>query len=293
MRSVTVRVWSETAVTEPFDSVAREFPFVAIQAAPPGEAAIRVAVEAWRDPTFDVWAFDRALDRAAETKVLTIAVVGAAAELPSAVLEVLTRGQRVIRRYNPASATALFEAVLEAHRDLHDLSLPLVLADFDHALDVWQWLLRLAPQASLAVQLAALFHDVERLVSESRRRIEQHAVDYSAFKDRHAARGAELAAAVLRGAGVAESVIDDVAELIAAHERSAPDGEIALLADADALSFFSLNSAGFADYYGPTHARMKVAYSLRRLRPPARRHLDHVRIRADVRAMIDAHESAR
>ena len=55
----------------------------------------------------------------------------------------------------------------------------------------------------------------------------------------------------------------------------------------------ALNSAGFADYYGPTHTRMKVAYSLRRLRPPARRHLDHLHIRADVRAMIDAHESAR
>ncbi|HLT40586.1 MAG TPA: DUF4202 family protein [Enhygromyxa sp.] len=286
---VILRASPPAAVTERFELVAREFPFVGIHMPSDCDAAISVVVDSWRDPGFDFWAFDRALDRAAETKVLTIAIVGVAAQLPATALEVLTRGQRVLRRFNRESSTALFEAVLEAHRALHDLSLPLVRADFDHAIDVWQWLLRLVPRASLALQLAALFHDVERLLSESRQRIEQHAIDYQAFKDRHAARGAELAATVLRRVGVPDAVVGDVARLIATHERPlADDEQVAALNDADALSFFSLNSAGFAEYFGTEHTDQKIRYSLARLRLPARRWLKHVRLRADVRALIVA-----
>jgi hypothetical protein len=271
-----------------FGLLAREFPAVAIETPSQGDAEIRVGVEAWRDPSFDLWAFDRAMDRAAETKELTIALVGPATQLPSASLEVLTRCQRLLRQRNEATSTPVFDAVLQRHRRLHDLSLPLVRADFDHALDTWQWVVRLAPAASLAVQIAALFHDVERLLSESQRRIEQHAADYQAFKDQHAARGAELTARLLRETGVPERVVQDVARLIAAHEQRSENREAALLADADALSFFSLNSAGFADYYGPEHTRMKVAYSLNRMRAGARRRLALVHLRADVRALVEA-----
>jgi hypothetical protein len=271
---------------ERFELVAREFPSVVVDASGECEAGIRVAIDDWHDPRFDLWAFDRAMDRAAETNELTMVVVGAAAELPKVGLELLTRCQRLIRRRNHASATLLFDAVLERHRALHDLSLPLVLADYDHSLDVWQWVLRLDPAASLAVQIAALLHDVERLISEATRRIEQHALDYQKFKDRHAAHGAELAARLLDDAGAPATVVRDVARLIAAHERSFGDGDLALLNDADALSFFSLNSAGFADYYGPEHTRTKIAYSLDRLRPHARRHLARVRLREDICAIL-------
>ncbi|HVI03622.1 MAG TPA: DUF4202 family protein, partial [Enhygromyxa sp.] len=168
----------------------------------------------------------------------------------------------------------------------HALSLPLVRADYDHALDTWQWLLRLTPDASLALQLAALLHDVERLRSEPERRVEQHAGDYQQFKDQHAARGAELAAALLREARLSDVVVRETSRLIAAHERRSDDRELALLNDADALSFCSLNSAGFADYYGPEHTQKKIAYSWNRLSARARGHLAHVRLRPDVRAMI-------
>jgi hypothetical protein len=275
-----------------FSLLAREFPQIDVELPPQRVAAIEVIAADWRDPTFDLWAFDRAMDRAIETSTPTIVVVGPAAELPSASLEVLTRCQRVIPRRNPESATRLFDAVLERHRALHDLSRPLVQADFDHALDVWQWVLRLAPGAPLAVQLAALFHDVERLVSESERRIEQLATDYQGFKDRHAAQGAELAAARLREVGVPESTVREVTRLIATHERPSTDRNVALLNDADALSFFSLNSAGFADYYDHAHTRMKVAYSWRRLGRRARRYLDCVRLRPDLRALVEAASSA-
>ncbi len=90
---------------------------------------------------------------------------------------------------NERSSDERFAEILRRHRQLHDLDKPLVKADFDHALDVWQWTLRLRPQSSLPLQVAALFHDIERLVSEADVRIEQHAPDYQTLQGRPCARG--------------------------------------------------------------------------------------------------------
>jgi hypothetical protein len=74
---------------------------------------------------------------------------------------------------------------------------------------------------------------------------------------------------------------------VAAHERQSSDAEIALLNDADALSFFSLNSSGYADYFGPEQTRKKVAYTWNRMREPARTKLASVHLRSDVKQMLD------
>lgn len=203
-----------------------------------------------------------------------------------AAYEVLTRFQRFVARRNDASSVDEFDAVLEAHRALHDCDKPLVKADLDHALDTWQWMLRLDPGASLAAQLAALFHDIERLESEADARIEQHAADYQAFKDAHARRGADVAYEVLVGAGIEPATAARTRELVGSHERRGVDCDVDLLNDADALSFFSLNSSGYADYFGAAQARKKVKYTLARLGSMARGRLAHVRLREDVRAIL-------
>ena len=60
----------------------------------------------------------------------------------------------------------------------------------DHALDVWQWVLRLSPSAGLAVQLAALFHDVGRLLSEVDRAAQPSAGEAPALELGYAEQGA-------------------------------------------------------------------------------------------------------
>lgn len=181
-----------------------------------------------------------------------------------------------------------WERVLARHRALHDLSLPLVRADFDHALDTRRWLVRLEPRASFAAQAAALFHDIERIESESTRRVEQHAASYDAFKDAHARRGAEIAREALLAAGVDEATTRRAAWLIERHERPGEDAELRLLNEADALSFLSLNSAGFLDHYGVDHTRMKIARSLGRLGLRSRSWARGIDYRADVGALVRA-----
>jgi len=248
------------------------------------EGDVHLRASEWAQPEFDTWTFDVTIDELArDSFTLRIADDLDTQTFP---LEVLNRCQRHIDRRNRHSQGQLFTRVLRKHRALHDLGKPLVRADYNHALDARQWLLRLEPDASLELQIAAIFHDIERLASEADARVEHLAGDYQSFKDAHAAKGAEMTAAVLREAGVSASSIARVCELIARHERQSDDADVALLNDADALSFFSLNSHGYANYFGPEQTRKKVAYTWNRMRERARGKLACVRLRDDVRTML-------
>ena len=276
-----------TTVPDPsvVSALRAEFPSLAIRNGFDDKPGAFVRASQWRHPGFDIYAHDARIDALDEVGPFALGVIDDAP--PSAAVEIATRCQRAIRRRNDASRVASFDTVLSAHRALHDRSKPLVRADYNHALDTWQWLLRLEPKAALAVQLAALFHDIERLESEAERRVEHEAPDYQLFKNRHAAAGAEQAAKVLQRCGIETSVCRRAAELIARHEqRETGDAELLLLNDADALSFFSLNSTGYADYFGPEHTRRKLAYTLARLGPEARRHLPSIHLRSDVRELF-------
>lgn len=253
------------------------------------EDAVLTAAQ-WRADDFDFWAFDRRLDElAARDEALRIAGADAA------VLEqVQLRAQRLADRRNTASAVAWFERVLVTHRALHDLDKPLVRADLDHAVDAWQWTLRLDPEVSAEIQLAALLHDIERLVSEADARLEHQAADYQAFKDAHALAGAHLAEELFARCGVPIAIAARTCELIATHERRGPGAAIRAVNDADALSYFSLNCPGYLAYFGPEQTRRKVAYTLARMSPAARTWLPRLRVPAAVRGDIQAwHEAHR
>jgi hypothetical protein len=260
----------------------RGFDDVALAPDPSGP---RIDARAWTSPSANFFEFDSAV---LDTDPTALIIAGPAELLPQVALEVLTRYQSLQDRRNASSRTPQFDALLALHRDMHPLSKPLVRADFAHALDTWQWTLRLAHQASFEVQSAALFHDVERLVSECDARIEQHATDYQGFKDAHARAGSAVLLEVLGAVGVEPSRAVRACWLVAHHERQSGDEELALLNDADALSFFSLNAFGYLNYFGRAQTKMKVAYTLARLRPHARARLREVRLPGPVREMLAA-----
>jgi hypothetical protein len=275
------RIWALT----------REFPQIAwavTHRIPPGSLVMHE--REWRGPGADLYRTDRTM-LALCTRPAWLIVVedDRSGTLTDTAAEILTRYQRLVPRTNELSKAPAFRAALARHRELHDLGKPLVRADYDHALDVWQWILRLNPAASLSLQLAGLFHDIERLASEADERIEQNAPDYQLFKDTHARAGARFAAQVLYKSGIAAADVTRVERLIQEHERpvaSARDADLATLADADALSFFSLNSPGFADYYGAEHTRKKVRYSLGRMTAAALSRLAEIRLRPDIAGLV-------
>jgi len=273
-------------------ALAREFPDLEIAIGPiepsAGEPGVTVDGGAWQQPTFDCRAVDAQMSALTAQGAFSLQLMGPHNGVAGVALQLLTRYQRFIGRRNHASQSPVFDQVLSLHRQLHDLERPLVRADHEHALDTWQWMLRLDPAASFAAQVAALFHDIERLASEADVRIEHRAPNYLAFKEAHARAGAAMTRAALASAGIEGEAMDRIEYLIQRHERPQRDPELAVLCDADALSFFSLNSAGFLDYFGFEHTRRKVAYTFSRLRPEARGRLLQIRYRPEVEAMVMA-----
>lgn len=169
--------------------------------------------------------------------------------------EVALRYQRLAPRTNAASAQPAFQRLLERHRALHDPRKPAVRAELERAHDTWQWVLRLEPEASAEVQLAALLHGGER-------------------------------AGELLAQGLWDT--EHVEWLLECHERPQSAPGPVLLADADALSFFALQSAGYLERFGSSATRMKVAHTLARSSKRVWRWLRSVRLPRPVRSMVDA-----
>jgi hypothetical protein len=74
-------------------------------------------------------------------------------------------------------------------------------------------------------------------------------------------------------------------------ERAGPGPELALLDDADALSFFSLDSGACLADLGVEPTARRVTEALARLRPASRAWLQGLRLRAAIAQMIHARES--
>jgi hypothetical protein len=302
LRQIEIRSGAPLSVlTRAACGLAAVFPDLPVTARADGEAAppsitagpdglVIVPVSRWQAAALDPIELDEAVAGALPAGRLTLRVVDdgqPSVDLLPPVLQVATRCQRHLTSRNAASATPFFDAVLARHRALHDLTLPLVAADHDHTLDTWRWVLRLEPQAGAELQAAALFHDIERLVSEPEVRVEQNAPDYVAFKDAHAAAGARMTAEALASLGAGRAFVERVADLVATHEHPGDDPDKAVLNEADALSFFSLNAPGFARYYGAAHTARKVAYTMARLGPRGRAALTGIRHRADIASLVE------
>lgn len=237
------------------------------------DAAIPVTVTRWAADDYDLLALDdevwRSLGRHGRCELRIVDDGASPEQLSESALQIAIRFQRFDVTPNPASATPFFQQILAAHEAMFDRRRALVAADHDHALDTWRWILRLEPHASLSMQLAALFHDIERLASESDARGEGGVRDYVAFKRAHAEEGGRIVARLLTSLNTPQPLVERTQALVAAHEL-APGGDpveppVALLANADALSFLSLGAPGFARLFGPEPTARKIAYTLRRL----------------------------
>ncbi|MBN2516929.1 MAG: DUF4202 family protein [Deltaproteobacteria bacterium] len=108
-----------------------------------------------------------------------------------------------------------------------------------HAENTLDWLLRLEPGADMALQIAALGHDVERAL-EDRRIQKRFYTDFDAFKAAHARNSADIMNEIMTACEVPQTIVDDVYQLICRHETGG-DARSDLLRDVDSISFFDVN----------------------------------------------------
>jgi hypothetical protein len=257
------------------------------------DAAIAVTAARWAGDEYDLLALDdevwRCIGRHGRCE-LRIVDDGADLErLSESALQLALRFQRFDASTNPASATPFFQQILAAHEAMFDRRLPLVAAEHDHALDTWRWVLRLEPHASLSLQLAALLHDVENPDASAPAGADPDA-DYLGRKRAEAEASARTVVKILESLSTPPPLIERTRALIAEHEGRSSDEPCepatALLANADALSFFSLGAPAFARHFGLPHTARKVAHGVRRLDVEGHSWLARLKLPRTIRALV-------
>jgi len=132
-----------------------------------------------------------------------------------------------------------------------------------HADNTLEWLLHLEPDAGDALQLAALAHDIDRAIEESKVRRADFD-DYDAFKAAHARNGAKILRPILNACGVAGDIVDEACRLVEVHEEGG-DPRSDLLKDADSISYFDVNLLLYYQREGWAETKRRSLWGYRRL----------------------------
>ena len=135
--------------------------------------------------------------------------------------------------------------------------------DIFHSINTVEWVLKIDPKADIALQIAALGHDIERGVDD-RRVIAAHYETFNEFKQAHALNSAQILVEVMEECGIDQAIIDDVAHLVANHEVGGDERED-LLKDADILSFFHVCLPLYYDRRGSETTRKRCVWGYKKL----------------------------
>ena len=107
-----------------------------------------------------------------------------------------------------------------------------------HAENTLYWLLKIYPQADIALKISAVGHDIERAFSNRVKR--ENFNNYDEFKKAHAEHSAKILKKILLKFYLADSIINKVYNIVKNHEHGG-DFYSDILKDADSLSFFDVN----------------------------------------------------
>jgi len=142
--------------------------------------------------------------------------------------------------------------------------------DYAHAKSVKKWLLKLRPDADWILQLAAFAHDIERALPQ-RKIIRSKFSDYNDFKSAHALNSAKVVQEILDKYPLSRKVKDKILNLVKNHELGqSKDSDIAVLKDADSLSFFEVNLPAYAERNDESEILSRMNWGYQRLSKRAR-----------------------
>lgn len=147
-----------------------------------------------------------------------------------------------------------------------------------HLENTLEWLLRLEPNASQAMQLAALTHDMERAFEGDDKPVHlDMGGDDAEYYRLHSARSARIVGEFLGAQGADAALIEEVKRLIVAHEIGGWH-EANLIQAADSLSFFTVNVDLFVEFirtgkHTVEQVLSKLDFTLNRIQVPAAREL--------------------
>ena len=148
--------------------------------------------------------------------------------------------------------------------------------EYGHSQSVWQWVLKLKPDADDALQIAALGHDIDRSFDDLKKKRHDFAT-YDEYKKEHALLSAQITCEILRKHNFDKATIDKVRHLIENHEVGGK-GDVEVLKEADSITFFN-----DIPHYRQTHTQQetidKIKFMYYRLNDKAKSMIKHMDFR--------------
>ncbi len=169
--------------------------------------------------------------------------------------------------------------------------------DYAHARGVKEWVIKFSPDADWALQLAAFAHDIERALPQ-RKVIRSKFSDYNDFKNAHALNSAKVIQEILDEYPLSRKVKNKILSLIRNHELGLTnDVDIAILKDADSLSFFEVNLLAYAERNDESEILSRMIWGYQRLSKRARQvvkefHYENERLNEFLQRIISSEEKS-
>lgn len=140
-----------------------------------------------------------------------------------------------------------------------------------HAITVLGWVEKLKPNPSVALQIAALFHDVDRLITPGEGggfKGDRNSKEYLVHKKAHAKRSAVYAYKMLKEFNLEEKDIGRTVFLIEHHDDTLEeierykDRDLEILVTADSFSWFSTTGVNLLKAEGVERTKDKLRFIL-------------------------------
>ena len=140
--------------------------------------------------------------------------------------------------------------------------------DSRHSKNTRAWVLKLKPEADIALQIAALGHDIERSMKELKIKRENY-TDYNEFKMAHARNSAKVLDDLLSKYDLNETIRYKISHLVSHHEFGGyPEANI--LKDADSISYFDVNLPFYFQRNSRGETEFRIIWGYQRLSDEAK-----------------------
>ncbi len=132
-----------------------------------------------------------------------------------------------------------------------------------HSKNTREWVLKLKPEADMALQIAALGHDIERSIRERKIRREDYS-NYDQFKKAHSQNSAKVLNEILSKYDINKTIIAKVTDLVMRHEFGG-NPEANILKDADSISYFDVNLPFYFSRNSQNETAFRIIWGYKRL----------------------------
>lgn len=146
------------------------------------------------------------------------------------------------------------------HKIISGSSVP---EDLLHAKNTLVWLLRIDPQASQALQIAAFAHDIERAF-EYKKIHRMDFNDFDLFKASHASSSSKILMEILTEYDIHRAISLEACSLVLLHETGG-NANADLLMNVDSISYFDVNLPLYFQREGLEETKRRSVWGYKRL----------------------------